>query len=69
MSALNAMSMKGNKRTGNQGLIQNIQRVHWSGTESPGGAWDFIFSYGGQADEPKGFGYAVWAVRPGDVAK
>ena len=60
---------KGNKRTGNQGLIQTIQRVHWSGTESPGGAWVFIFSYGGQSDELKGFGNAVWAVRPGDVAK
>ncbi len=29
---------KANKRTGSQGLIQNIQRVHWSGTNGPGGA-------------------------------
>ncbi|MDX1487889.1 MAG: DUF1566 domain-containing protein [Acidiferrobacterales bacterium] len=60
---------KGNQVLGNQGFIQNIQRVYWSGTESAGGAWEFTFNYGGMAEELKAFGYAVWAVRPGDVAK
>ena len=60
---------KANQLLGNQGLIQNIQRVYWSGTESPGGVWIFTFNYGGLAEELKGFGDAVWAVRPGDVAK
>jgi len=60
---------KANQLLGNQGLIQNIQRVYWSGTESPGGVWVFTFNYGGLADEWKGISDAVWAVRRGDVAK
>jgi len=60
---------KGNKLTGNQGLFRNIQTSHWSGTESPGGAWNLVFRYGGQLEELKGFGLSTWAVRPGDVAK
>lgn len=60
---------KANQVLGNQGFIQNIQRVYWSGTESPGGVWVFTFNYGGMAEELKAFGDAVWAVRPGDVAK
>lgn len=59
----------GNNLTGEQGLLQNIQTSHWSGTESPGGAWIFVFRYGGQAEELKGFGDAVWADRAGDVVK
>ena len=60
---------KGTQRLGNQGPIRDIQRAYWSGTESPGGAWVFTFNYGGMVEELKAFGDAVWAVRPGDVAK
>ncbi len=59
----------GNNLTGNQGLFRNIQTSHWSGTESSGGVWIFIFRYGGQSEELKGFSDAVWAVRSGDVIK
>jgi len=55
--------------TGDQGFIQNIQRTHWSGTQSPRGAWIFAFNYGGQDEDAKLIGNAVWAVRRGDVAK
>lgn len=60
---------RGNNLTGDQGLFQNIQTSHWSGTESPGGVWIFVFRYGGQSEELKGFGDAVWAVRSGDVVR
>ena len=57
--------------TGDQGLIQNIQFVHWSGTEgagSPFNAWLFSFEFGIQGALFKGNSKAAWAVRPGDVA-
>jgi len=54
---------------GNQGLIQNIQKVQWSGTKGPRGAWIFAFNYGGQDEDAKLIGNAVWAVRKGDVIK
>jgi hypothetical protein len=54
---------------GNQGLIQNIQHVHWSGTKGPRGAWVFLFNYGGQDEDAKLYGHFVWAVRQGDVVK
>ncbi len=57
------------KLTGDQGFIQNLQRGHWSGTQGPNGAWGFYFNYGGQGEDAKLIGNAVWAVRPGDVAK
>lgn len=60
--------------TGNQGLIQNIRPVHWSGTEFLGGpnpesAWSFTFRNGGQGASAKSiFGViTAWAVRDGDV--
>jgi len=55
--------------TGDQGFIQNLQRGHWSGTQSPKGAWVFTFNYGGQPEDAKLIGNAVWAVRKGDVVK
>ena len=55
--------------SGDQGFIKNLQRSQWSGTQGPKGAWGFYFRYGGQGEEAKLYGNAVWAVRPGDVAK
>lgn len=56
---------------GNQGLIQNIPGVVWSGTEfapGPFSAWGFGFDIGGQFNFLKGnFNVGAWAVRPGDV--
>ena len=56
--------------SGNQGLIQNIQFGHWSGTEfapNPNDAWVFFFFGGAQGYGGKDFNRAAWAVRPGDV--
>ena len=55
--------------TGEQSFIQNLQRTNWSGTQSPRGAWIFTFNYGGQDEDAKLIGNAVWAVRKGDVVK
>ena len=57
------------KLTGDQGFIQNLQRGHWSGTQGPNGVWGFYFNYGGQGEDAKLIGNAVWAVRKGDVVK
>ena len=64
------MGSLGEDLTGNQGLIQNLQFVHWSGTEyapNPGFAWDFVFFNGTQGFSNQINGFAAWAVRPGDV--
>ena len=64
------MGSLGDDLTGNQGLIENLQFFHWSGTEfapNPGLAWGFRFRNGDQNLDLQGFNRAAWAVRPGDV--
>lgn len=60
----------GNDLTGDQGLIDNIQAIHWSGTDVSNHAW--IFDFGGdesvqQGEAAKDRSNAAWAVRAGDV--
>lgn len=60
----------GDIHTGNQGLIHNIQLLHWSGTEvapMPAAAWVYSFSGLQGGVEKDNNGIAAWAVRPGDV--
>lgn len=58
----------GDDLTGDQGLIENIQFAHWSGTEFDSRlAWGFDFIVGIQSVPFKRNGRAAWAVRPGDV--
>jgi len=56
--------------TGDQGLIENLQVGHWSGTEfapDPFIAWGFLFAVGDQGLVNQVSPFAAWAVRPGDV--
>lgn len=60
----------GDVLTGDQGLIENLQPIHWSGTlftPDPRFTWGFPFRGGDQGGilEPP---IAAWAVRPSDVS-
>lgn len=62
---------EGDGRTGDQGLILNIQPIHWSASalaSNPAEAWGFYYALGFRAHIPQGAFFAAWAVRDGDVS-
>lgn len=54
------------------GLVKNLQSYqYWSGTESAldsSRGWAFVPAGGNQGTDYKFYGFAAWAVHPGDVA-
>ena len=60
--------LSGNPVSVNDIQFQDVQFLHWSGTEGDSNfAWVFVFGNGDQGVGPKLSANGAWAVRPGDV--